>query len=321
MAEQETSSGVVPGSAQDQGQSGLNPDFIQNMHDRFLNSAQDILCDSEAAQSVASAAVQKFQKESVKWEKRSLRTQSLLQRAIEYLDTEIDSYFLHMLDKIRHQDRQTEKTFLTMIEDKFRRNIHYKISFDSVHWDKPDIDDVVNEAVSIVSRRGTEAEFKGLFIQWAQTVLNNKYRERRRQKIRQMLRERKIEDEAYEKRYDSRLSDVVDKRRATEVDPEEASVRKRDFPEQEPADPFAGDVHYFEPDVLIEGEDLREQLLVLVKRIKRKACAKVFRVLFSEGDRKFMAEQFPNRTKQQIDLIVSQCRKQLRLEAERMGVL
>lgn len=299
----------------------LNQELMRNIHDRFLTSAQEILCHGDLARTAAENAVQRFRDEYIRHNERPPKKCSLIQWAQDVLDLEIDVCFHRMMDQIRNQDKKTEKTFLTMIKEKFSRNIQNKISIDSLHWDKCEIEDVVSEAVIIVSTRCLKVKFKGLFIQWAQTVLNNKYRERRRQKIRKMVRERQIEDEEYEKRYDRRLPDVIGKRQGTEVDPKEAEATRQDFADEDPVNPFDGDAYYFGPDVLIEGSDLKEQLLKLIKRIKRKACAKVFRVLFSEGDRKFMAEQFPNHTKQQIDLLVSQCRKQLKLQAERMGVL
>ena len=299
----------------------LDPKFRQKIHDRFLKSAQEILCDGEAAVIAADNAVQRFGEVYHNRRGKPPRTHTLLQWAQEILDLEIDAYFHGMVDQIQKQEKKIERKFLNMSETKLKRNIQTKINYDFVHWDKSDIEDVVSEAVHIVSNKCMETEFKGLFIQWAQTILNNKYRERRRQKIRKMLRERKIEDESYERKYDQRISDVIEKRRKTEVDPEEACERREDYPCDDSVDPFEGDVHYFEPDTLVEGMDLKEQLLGLVKRIKRKACAQVFHVLFSEGDRKFMAEQFPNRTKAQIDLLVSQCRRQLKQEALKAGIL
>ena len=294
---------------------------LSDLNARFFQSAQDILCNEAAAKTVSKRAIEQFEKEYHQHHGKSPRSLSLIGWTQDVLDLEIDTYFYGLLDSIRHHEQDAEKRLLTMLEKRFKKNIQRKVNSDLIHWDKADVEDVVSEAVSTVSNRCLKAEFHGLFIQWAQTVLNHKYQDRRRQKIRRMHREKPVVDETYERVYFQRLSDVVDRRPATEVKPEEAESMREQYPESDPVDPYEGDAFHFKPDILAEGMDLKEQLLNLVGRMKRKACIKVFRVLFSEGDRKFMAEQFPNRSSQQIDVLVSQCRKQLRLEAERTGVL
>ena len=295
--------------------------FFNNLYDRFLNTAQEILCNRNAASLVAEKAIKRFKDKYHNRKGKSPQGKLMPQWAIEVLDSEINNYFLEILDQVRKQDKRAENIFLTIIERRYQKNMVSKIASDIIHWDKCDVEDIVQEARSITFNKCLEVRFEGLFIQWAQTILNNKYRERRRQKVRQIIREKHIDDETFEKKYSKRLSDMVSKKRTPEVDPDEAEEMIGTLPKQSPADPFEGDAHYFKPDIIVEGNDLKEQLLNLVKRIKRKACQKVFAVLFSDGDRKFMYKQFPNRTNQQIDLLVSQCRKQLRLEALKAGII
>jgi len=181
-----------------------------------------------------------------------------------------------------------------------------------------DAKDIVQNALIIVYQKCRSAKPRGTFVQWAQTVLSNKYKEYRRAFKRNKSRTESLSEEDYEPMYTKRISDLVSKRKS------EKQVKLKDVAysshQSHKKDPFEDGPYDWPPSILVECKDLKNLLLKTVKNMKE-PCKSVFMALFSEGDVQAVHRQFPDLTRKQIDVIICRCRKKLKAVAFKERIL
>lgn len=309
------------------GSATAQKEFFQKLSARFLSLAQDILCDHEAAVAVATKALESAHNEYgklssdenlIKWTQRVLDNEIENYFQQKAFDGEIENYFQKLVAEIKSGSKKSEGEFFTALNRRFLRLASQRIVGEKENMTTKDVDDIVQNALLTVFKKYRTAQPRGTFIQWAQTILKNKYREYRRKYIKWgRLTGSPITDKD-ESTYTKTISDVIVKgRKAKEVNEKEIKPSQRkatDQPENNPIEDGRDPMQW----VIVD--DLKTKLLAIVEKMGER-CKRVFKVLFSEGDQKFMYEEFPDKTKDQINIIVSRCRKRLKELAQKEGVL
>lgn len=291
-------------------------DIFENLNARFLHLAQNILCNREAAIKVAHKALDKVRNRY----KELPPQKSFIQWTQKVLDNEIEYYFQELIKEIKADSAKSEIKLFNILDKRFMYLTNKKIFFDKENLSTEDAKDIIQNALFTVAEKCRTSKPKGTFIQWAQTILKYKYLEYRRD-VKRRKPDKSLSEEEYERVYTETMSDVITKGRGEkEIKPEELESLKINIPDQSDMDPFLNDPNSFSPTIIPEYKDLKRHLLKIVKKMGER-CKRVFKVLFSQGDRKFMYQEFPELTGPQIDVIVSRCRKQLKDKALKEGIL
>ncbi|MFO7891278.1 MAG: hypothetical protein R6V04_13180 [bacterium] len=245
----------------------------------------------------------------------------LINWAQKILDEEIDQYFLALVEGIKQNSEKCEKELFDILYRRFSNLMQRKMYRDRNYIQKADGEDIVQNALKIVFEKCKYSEPKGSFIQWAQTILNNKYKEYRRKMSRERKQIKSLSAEEYEPIYKKRLSDVIRKRNVslkTENSENKGKKTAMNFNSEENI--FNDAVYRWHPVELSECEDLKNHLLKIVQGMGER-CKKVFSLLFSTGDIKVIHEAFPDLSRSRIDVIISRCRKRLKQEAIKRRII
>jgi len=290
-------------------------DIFENLYARFLNLAQKILCNREAAIEVAQKALDTARDRY----KKLPPAQSFIQWTQQVLDDEIECYFQELIKEIKDCSEKGEVKLFNILNKRFLCLTMNKINNDAI-LSTEDAKDIVQNALLTVAEKCRTSKPKGTFIQWAQTILNYKYLEYRRYAKRRKP-DKSLSEEEYDKAYTETMSAVMKKGRGEkEMIPEETESLQIDTEDESSLDPFVNDPNDVPISIILEYKDLKQHLLSVVKKMGER-CKRVFQVLFSQGDRKFMYKEFPELTAPQIDVIVSRCRKQLKDLAMKEGIV
>jgi len=310
------------------GSATAQEEFFQKLSARFLHLAQDILCDREAAVEIANMALERVRGEfknpaSLEQLSKSTSKEFILWTQ-KVLDNEIENYFQKLVAEIKSGSKKSEGQLFTALNRRFLRLASKRIVGEKENMTAKDVDDIVQNALLTVSQKYRAAQPRGTFIQWAQTILRNKYREYRRKYKKWGWLTGSSIAEKDESTYTKTISDVIIKGRKAKEDNEKEikpSQRKAaDQPENSPVEDVRDPLEW------LIGDDLKTKLLAIVKRMGEQ-CKRVFQVLFlwGERDRKFIYEklrdEFPDETSDNIYVIVSRCRKRLKEEAQKGGIL
>jgi len=295
----------------------LPNNFLKIFHERFLHLAQEILCEAESAEIVTERVVNKIKQKKISFKEEDF----LINWVQEILDEEIDNYFGELVQGIKHNSKECENKLFEILNNRFYYLIQKKIYRDRYHIKSEDGQDIVQNALKIVFEKCSSSKPKGTFIQWAQTILNNKYKEYRRKITREQSRVKSLDDEDYEPIYEKRISDVVKKRPVSD-DAGDSEDKKRSLKvEFDPKENIFNDAVYrWLPNELSECEDLKNHLLEIVESMGER-CKKVFSLLFSTGDIKEIHEAFPDLSRSRIDVIIYRCRQRLKQEAKKRRIL
>jgi len=295
----------------------LTNDNLKILYERFLHLVQEILCERESVEIVAKKAVDKIKQQAIVFKENEL----LIKWSQEILDEEIDEYFSELIQGIKQNSKECEKKLFEILNKRFSHLIQKKIYRDRDHIKPEDGQDIIQNALKIVFEKCRSSKPKGTFIQWAQTILNNKYREYRRRVTREHSRIKSLDNEEYEPIYDKRISDVMKKRRiSAKLDNSENKKRNLKVDLDVGKNIFNDAVYRWHPIELSECEDLKKHLLEIVEGMGER-CKKVFSLLFSTGDIKVIHEAFPDLSRSRIDVIISRCRKRLKQEAIKRRIL
>ena len=291
-------------------------ELIQLFNERFLHLAQNIVCNDEAARIIAKNA-----SEAIRQRLDEMKSQdSLIQWTQDILDAEIEKYFQGLLHEIKDGSGAVRNKLMKMLNERFSKIIKNKIMYDE-GMTLEDAKDIVQNALKTVSERYRDANPRGTFIQWAQMVLKNKYLEYRRSHFKHRKRSQSLLNEKYEPVYKKRMSDVLQRKRTVkEVTTEEVETLGIQVSDAAKQNALECDPYEWDPAVLVDYMDLKCNLLSIIKDMGKR-CRRVFKVLFSEGHVKFVHQAFPNMTRNQIDVIISRCRKKLRLELKKLGII
>ena len=299
----------------------MENNIFELLHARLLHLAQNILCDQEAARSVTLRAIERFQAQFKENEQETVAQKQFVQWTQAVLDEEIENYFQELIQNIKADSNKAEEKLVNILYRRFLCLANHKMKMDREIIDRNDTDDIVQNALQTVFLKCRRSKPKGTFIQWAQTVLNNKYRERRRINIERKNRFKSISQEEYEPIYQKRLVDVMRRRKSEK---ETSLIKERPLPKakinQIAEDPLENDPYHLHPVLLVECIDLKKRLLSLVKKMGEQ-CKRVFEVLFSQGDAKMLYERFPHLSREQMYVVLSRCRSQLKKEAQKWGIL
>lgn len=312
---------IPPAEKAFKGSKTAEDNIFKLLHARFSHLAQNILCDEASAGTVTKRALERIQAQFHEKRKETTAQKSFIQWTQEILDIEIEHFFQELIQEIQKDSKQAENKLMTILHKRFLYLAHRKRNMEKelIHVD--DVEEIVQNALQTVYQKSRRIETKGTFIQWAQTVLNNKYRERRRMNIMNKNRFKSLSQEEYEPVYEKRLSDMIPKRKSEkEADPKKARPIPEYATNRNGPDPFDDDPYHWPPVLLVESADLKKRLLTLVRNMGER-CKRVFESLFSEGDTKFMFEKFPQMNPEQIYTMVSRCRSQLKAEAMKLGIL
>ena len=288
---------------------------IKLLHERFLQLARYVLCVDEAAKKVAENAIKVIEKN---YEKISA-DKSFIKESKIILDDEIENYFQAILEKIKSNSKGAEEVLYQILQKRFMLIVNNKIQRDSVDFQIEDIEDIVQIALGTVYKKCKESQPKGKFIQWAQEILRYKYLESRRIFFKNKKRVESLSQEEYEPVYTKKIGDFIKKKRSSEK-PTEQKLTPLEMSSSSERKPFEEDPFDWQPLLLVECKNLKKHLLSIVKKMGDR-CKKVFDVLFSGGDVTAIHEKFPDLSKQQIYVIISRCRSQLKAKALERGIL
>lgn len=283
---------------------------INLLYERFLHLAQHILCNDEVAKEVTNNALKEVREKS--------KTEFSISLAQKILDDEIENFFQKLLKEIKIDSEKAKKMLFSILDKRFSYLVRKKIINDSIAMTIEDANDIVQNALMTVHKKCRSAKPKGTFIQWAQTVLSNKYKEYRRTFNRNKSRTESLSQEDYEPIYTKRMSDVVSQRKSEkqvalkETEQSSTNLFKKD--------PFENDPYDWSPSILIESKDIKNNLLRIVRKMEE-PCKSVFKVLFSEGNVQAVHRHFPDLTRKQIDVIICRCRQKLKAEALKWSIL
>ncbi|MBC8184542.1 hypothetical protein H8E88_25890 [candidate division KSB1 bacterium] len=283
---------------------------LQLLHERFLHLAQDILWDADAAKEVALNATE--------YVKANYQLDFPITEAQTIIAQEIEKFFQKLLDKISEGSKTFETKLIDVLIKKFNSSIRYRISHDIFFLTEEDAEEIVQNALITIIEKCKTAKPKSSFFLWAMKVLSYKYLEYRRKVKRTSLRELNIPDEERESKQTIKLGDIVSKRKR------EKQARSEDADELIPGnvdiDPFEFDPYDWSPTIFAENKNLKNCLLVLTKKMDER-CKKVFEVLFSKGDVRFVHKLFPGLARERIDVIIFRCRQRLKNEAIKRSIL
>ncbi|MFQ5769328.1 MAG: hypothetical protein ACE5HX_02245 [bacterium] len=288
--------------------------IFEKLHERFLHLAQYILCNREAAKIVATKAlkvVREKYKEIPPEEKFLIWAQTVL-------DNEIENYFQERLEKIKANSKTAETELFKILQKRFLFLVKNKINRDNVDLDPEDAEDIVQYALKTVYEKCKTSKPKGKFIQSAQQISSNKYLECRKKILRNKKRMERLTKEEYEPVYTQKIADFIKKKSSEKPMAQELTpLQKSNSLDRKP---FEDDPFDWQPVLLTECSDLKKHLLSLVKKMSER-CKKVFEVLFSGGDVESIHKKFPDLTRQQIYVVISKCRSQLKAKAMEKGIL
>jgi DNA-directed RNA polymerase specialized sigma24 family protein len=286
------------------------------LYERFFHLAQNILRDDGAAKLVAKNALKVF-----KYQYENALTQDALVHFIhDILDEEIDHYFQELLGDIRKGSEKAENILMNIMNKRFIRITQKRVQYDECLNDD-DAKDIVQNALKTVSEKCRDAEPRGTFIQWAQTVLKNKYMEYRKARYRDGQRIHGLSDDGYESGNLKKMNGVLYRKRSVkEVSLSEIETHEYKSSDSADNDVIECDPYRWGPIVWVEYTDLKNSLLSLMEKMDKR-CRKVFEVLLTERHVKFVNRAFPNMTRNQIDVIISRCRKKLKKKVQTLGVL
>ena len=291
-------------------------EFKNNLYERFLHLAQNILCDRRASQQVSHDAIESLQNQFAELPPDG----NIFQHVQSVLDCEIDNFFKKLIQNIEC-DPGSEKLLFTILNKRFKMITCKKIAFDQV-LKLEDADDIVQNALFTVFKKCKTAKPKETFLQWAQTILNYKYKECRRKANKQAARIDSISDIKSDAIYAKLLSHYVKKARAVkEADIKETKLLQHKPDHQPEQDPFENDPFSWSPILFTEASDLKTNLLTIVRKMGNR-CKKVLKILFDGGDRRTIQERHPDLGSiANIDVILTRCRKKLKEQALKERVL
>lgn len=283
---------------------------INLLRERFLHLAQHILCNEEAAREVANNALNEVREKA--------KTEFSISWAQKILDDEIENFFQKFLEEIKADSEKAKRMLFSILDKRFSSLVRKKIINDSIEMTIEDANDIVQNALMTVHKKCRSAKPKGTFIQWAQTILANKYKEYRRAFKIKKTRTESLSQQDYEPIYTKKMSSVVSQRKSEkQVVSKEAEQSSNNLLKK---DPFVDDPYDWSPSILIESKDLKTSLLRIVKQMEE-PCKSVFKVLFSEGDIQAVHRQFSDLTRKQIDVMICRCRQKLKAEALKWSIL
>lgn len=287
---------------------------LEKLSERFLHLIQEILCMRKSSEIVLNRAMNKIQENSYSFGS----SEALITWAQKRLDEEIDQYFSELIEGIKQNSKNCEKELFQILQRRFSFLIQKKMYRDRYFIQRADGEDIVQNALKIVFEKCKVSESKGTFIQWAQTILNNKYKEYRRKLFKERKQIKSLSAEEYEPIYKKRLGDVIRKRSVSLKT--ENHKHKTESDSNSDDNIFNDAIYRWHPVELSECEDLKNHLLEIVSGMGER-CKKVFSLLFSTGDIKAIHEAFPDLSRNRIDVIISRCRKRLKQEAIKRRIL
>lgn len=287
------------------------------LYERFLHLAQKILCDADSAKIVAEKALEKIKTDCSLDEPK----ETFINWSQRLLDESVEKYFDDLIGSFRNNCREAEKKLFKILNKRFSYLIQHKVYMDKNYINSDDGQDVVQNALKIVFEKCKTSKPKGTFIQWAQTILNNKYRELRRSRRKSSYRIRSLSNEDYEPVYTKRISDVMSTRSSTkEIRPGQVEQMDKEISEGRDQNVFNDDPYRWQPVQLSECEDLKKNLLKIIRNMGDR-CKKVFEILFSKADVRSIHEAFPDLSRSRIDVMIFRCRKRLKEQALKRRVL
>lgn len=280
------------------------------LNERFLHLAQNILCDKDAAKEVSDNVIAKIETQF----KKEFSSASML----KIFDEEIERFFQELITQIRAGSEKSRKLLFKILDKRFSYLLRKKISFDINLMDREDANDILQNSLITIFQKLCYAKPKGTFIQWAQTILLNKYKEyRRRCEIKNKRIKRLLQDQ-FEPIYFKTISKVISKRKT------EKQVKTLGLDSTSSiilnTDPFEEDPYDWKPSILVESSDLKYCLLKIIGKMEE-PCKRIFKALFAEGDVQAVHKQFPNLTRSQIDVLICRCRQKLKKEAIKRSIL
>lgn len=312
-----------------QGSKEAEATLFQNFHERFLHLVQQILWIEKVTKEVAKNALESFKKQYQEF----IQKTNFIEWTQELVDEEIDRFFIGLIKKIKEDsdimkerslkdkeiqfrlDQNTE-LFMQVLNRRFMFIGKKKINMDRQVLDINDLKEIIQRTLLVILNKFKTEKFKGKFIQWAQMVFYNKYREYRKKKYREWLRVRSISQEDYEREYKERLNYRSRiKKEEFELTQNMAEMYNKVIREYEKEESYIDDPFTVDPESLVIGKEVRKIIKSLLMKSQDK-CKRVFEALLSGCDIHDVYKIYP-----EISYVKAhRCREQLKKELMEWGI-
>ena len=313
-----------------EGSKEAEEEMFQHFYERFLHLAQKILWVDKVTQEVTRKTLESFKEQY----QRYIQKAHFIEWTQELADSEIDRFFIGLIRTIKDDSDKMKKNLSNNKEIKFRldQNIEIlmqilnrrfmfigkkKINVDQRVLDTNDLKEIIQRTLLVILKKFQKENFKGKFIQWAQMVFYNKYREYRKKKYRECLRQRSISQEDYEHEYKERLHySVRYKKEEIEKIQNIDGITKKVIEEYEKEEPYIDDPFTVDPESLVISKEMKNIIKSLLLKSQDK-CKRVFEALLSGCDIHDVYKIYP-----EISYVKAhRCREQLKKELMEWGIM
>jgi hypothetical protein len=287
---------------------------MTKLHARFLYLAQEIICDRNAALSVADSAVMRVRQLD---QELNSEEQNILWM-MKIFNEEIDFYFNNLKHQIINNSKHAEEKLYHILSNRFSKIVTNKFDNEKEfkeYFTKEDTEEIIQNALIIVHKKLSSSEPKGTFIQWAQMICKYTFLEYRKRKIKMMTRTVRI-DQDDDKRTLKSLANLVTSRKKVKEHGEFTTNNISKLIQ----DHLEEDRFMWSPFEVEKARDIEKCLLSIVKHMAE-PCKRIFHALFTYRTEKAVFAQFPDHRPDQLYVMISRCRTRLKEKASAEGII